>query len=153
MRDFAVERHARDARITNIYEGTTQLQVVAAIGGVLSGTLSDRLDEYDAGDYAATPELLARVRHARARLGTAVERVRELADTRYRDFHGRRLVEMATDVICGYLLLREAQNDARKLLVARHFVAAMAGRVEGAAAMVIDGDPGALDALSALARD
>ena len=153
MRDFAVERHARDARITNIYEGTTQLQVVAAIGGVLSGTLSDRLDEYDAGDYAATPELLARVRHARARLGTAVERVRELDDTRYRDFHGRRLVEMATDVICGYLLLCEAQNDARKLLVARHFVAAMAGRVEGAAAMVIDGDPGALDALSALARD
>ena len=48
MRDFAVERHARDARITNIYEGTTQLQVVAAIGGVLSGTLTDRLDEYDA---------------------------------------------------------------------------------------------------------
>ncbi len=45
MRDFAVERHARDARITNIYEGTTQLQVVAAIGGVLSGTLAARLDE------------------------------------------------------------------------------------------------------------
>ena len=45
MRDFAVERHARDARITNIYEGTTQLQVVAALGGVLSGTLAARLDE------------------------------------------------------------------------------------------------------------
>ena len=40
MRDFAVERHSRDARITNIYEGTTQLQVVAAIGGVLGGTLA-----------------------------------------------------------------------------------------------------------------
>ena len=40
MRDYAVERHMRDARITNIYEGTTQLQVVAAIGGVLSGTLT-----------------------------------------------------------------------------------------------------------------
>jgi len=153
MRDFAVERHVRDARITNIYEGTTQLQVVAAIGGVLSGTLSDRLDEYDAGDFARTPELLARVRHARARLATAIDRVRELDDTRYRDFHGRRLVEMAIDVICGYLLLREAQHDARKLLVTRHFVAAMAGRVEGAAAMVIAGDPGELDELAALAGD
>ena len=67
MRDFAVERHARDARITNIYEGTTQLQVVAALGGVLSGTLAARLDEYDAADLGATPELLARVRAARER--------------------------------------------------------------------------------------
>ena len=59
MRDFAVERHARDARITNIYEGTTQLQVVAAIGGILGGTLAGRLDQYDAEDFGATPELLA----------------------------------------------------------------------------------------------
>jgi hypothetical protein len=153
MRDFAVERHARDARITNIYEGTTQLQVVAAIGGVLSGTLADRLDDYDASDYARTPELLARVRHARARLRAAIDHVREVDDTRYRDFHSRRLVEMAIDVTCGYLLLRDAQGDARKLLVARHFVAAMAGRVEGAAAMVIAGDPGQLDELAALAGD
>ena len=58
MRDFAVERYARDARITNIYEGTTQLQVVAAIGGILGGTLAGRLDEYDAEDFSATPELL-----------------------------------------------------------------------------------------------
>ncbi len=153
MRDFAVERHARDARITNIYEGTTQLQVVAAIGGVLSGTLASRLDEYDAADYARTPELLARVRHARARLQAAIDHVRAVDDTRYRDFHGRRLVDMAVDVICGYLLLRDAQAEARKLLVARHFVAAMAGRVEGAAAAVLGGDPGRLDELTTLAGD
>ncbi len=74
MRDFAVERHARDARITNIYEGTTQLQVVAAIGGVLGGSLADRLDEYDAWDLSATPELLDRLRAARAQLEQAVAR-------------------------------------------------------------------------------
>ena len=104
MRDFAVERHARDARITNIYEGTTQLQVVAAIGGILGGTLAGRLDEYDAEDFSATPELLARVRAARARLAEAIARVRELGDVRFRDFHARRLTEMAIDVSCGYLL-------------------------------------------------
>lgn len=153
MRDFAVERHARDARITNIYEGTTQLQVVAAIGGVLSGTLTDRLDEYDAADHARTPELLARVRHARGRLQAAIDRVRDLDDVRFRDFHARRLVEMAIDVVCAYLLLGQAQDGARKLLVARHFVEAMGGRVEGAAARVLSGDPGALDELSLLARD
>ncbi|HSL95958.1 MAG TPA: acyl-CoA dehydrogenase family protein, partial [Thermoleophilia bacterium] len=153
MRDFAVERHSRDARITNIYEGTTQLQVVAAIGGVLSGTLAGRLDEYEAGEHGATPELFERVRAARARLQAAVARVRELDDARFRDYHARRLVEMAIDVICGYLLVRDAQLDARRLLAARHFVAGMTGRVEGAAAMVLAGDPGELDVLSALTAD
>jgi alkylation response protein AidB-like acyl-CoA dehydrogenase len=150
MRDFAVERHSRDARITNIYEGTTQLQVVAAIGGVLGGTLAAQFDEYDAEDFGGTPELLARVRQARARLAEAVARVRALDDVRYRDFHARRLVESAIDVICGYLMLRAAQSDARKLLAARYFVDAMAARVEGAASRVLAGDPAALDALKQL---
>ena len=150
MRDFAVERYARDARITNIYEGTTQLQVVAAIGGVLGGTLADRLDELDRDDLGDTPELLARVRHARARLAAAVVRVRELDDVRFRDFHARRLVEMAIDVVCGYLLTAAAQDDARKLLVAQYFVDAMAARVEGAATQVLSHDPATLDALAQL---
>ncbi len=150
MRDFAVERHTRDARITNIYEGTTQLQVVAAIGGVLGGTLADRIDEYDGEDFGATPELLARVRRVRALLAEATARVRALDDVRFRDFHARRLVEMAIDVVCGYLMLRAAQDDARKLLAARYFVDAMAARVEGGAAMVLASEPAALDALTQL---
>jgi hypothetical protein len=153
MRDFAVERHARDARITNIYEGTTQLQVVAAIGGVLSGTMADRLDEYDGEDLAATPELLTRVCAARARWAEAVARVRELDDVRFRDYHARRLVEMAVDLVCAYLLLRAAQHDARKLLVARYFVDGMTARVEGAATAVVHGSPEALDSLAALGSD
>ena len=153
MRDFSVERHARDARITNIYEGTTQLQVVAALGGVLSGTLADRLAEYDAADLSATPELLARVRAARERWAAAVARVRELDDAAFRDFHGRRLVEAAIDLVCAYLLLRAAQIDARKLLVARYFVEQMSVRVEGAAQAVLTGTPAAIDALQALGRD
>jgi alkylation response protein AidB-like acyl-CoA dehydrogenase len=151
MRDFAVERYARDARITNIYEGTTQLQVVAAIGGILGGTLAGRLDEYDAEDFGATPELLAKVRAARARLAASIARVRELDDVRFRDFHGRRLADMAIDVTCSYLMLRAAQGDARRLLAAEYFVAAAAARVEGAAAQVLDGDQSILDALTTLA--
>jgi len=153
MRDFAVERHSRDARITNIYEGTTQLQVVAALGGVLGGTYADRIAEYDAERLDGTPELLARVRTARDGLLAATARVRELGDQRYRDFHGRRLVEMAIDVACGYLLLRAAQDDARKLLAARYFVDAMTPRVQATAGMVLGGDPQTLDALATLSRD
>ncbi len=153
MRDFAVERHARDARITNIYEGTTQLQVVAAIGGVLSGTMAGRLDEYDAWDLAATPELLSRVRAARERWAASVARVRERDDAAFRDFHARRLVEMAIDLVCGYLLLRDAQHDARALLAAEYFVAAMTARVDAAAAAIAGSTPAAIDALNALGRD
>lgn len=152
MRDFAVERHARDARITNIYEGTTQLQVVAAIGGVLGGTLGGHLDELDAGDYGQTPELLATVRAARARLDEAVTHVREADDERFRDFHARRLVEMTIDVVCGYLLTADAQHDTRKLLVARHFLDAAASRASGAAERVRSSRPADLDELAALAR-
>jgi alkylation response protein AidB-like acyl-CoA dehydrogenase len=153
MRDFAVERHARDARITNIYEGTTQLQVVAALGGVLSGTLAARLADYDAGDYAATPELLGAVRAAVERWSAAVAHVRALDDTAFRDFHGRRMVDTAIDLICAYLLLRAAQRDARKLLVARYFVEQMSARVEGATQAVLGSTAAAIDALQTLGRD
>ncbi len=151
MRDFAVERHLRDARITTIYEGTTQLQVVAAIGPTLSGTLAEQLERYDGGNYAATPELLERVRKARADLEWAIERVRAVDDPHFRDLHARRLVEMATDVVCSYLLLRDAQAGPRKLLVARHFVAAMAPRVAAAAQAVVESSPESLDTLGVIA--
>jgi alkylation response protein AidB-like acyl-CoA dehydrogenase len=153
MRDFAVERHSRDARITNIYEGTTQLQVVAAIGGVLGGTLAAHLDEYEARTYSATPELLERVRAARGNLEAAVAAVRSAEDERFRDLHARRLVEMAIDVVCGYLLLQASQDGARELLVARHFIDAMTARVMASATMVLTSDPLALDTLAALGRE
>ncbi len=72
---------------------------------------------------------------------------------RYRDFHARRLTEMSIDVCSGYLLVRGAQADTRKLLAANYFVDAMVARVEGAAAQVLGGDPALLDALTALGRD
>jgi alkylation response protein AidB-like acyl-CoA dehydrogenase len=153
MRDFAVERHARDARITNIYEGTTQLQVVAAIGGVLGGTLSERLDDYDAADLGATPDLHERVRAARAQLAAAITHVRAANEERFRDYHAPRLVAMATDIVCAYLMLRDAQTEARKLLAARHFIAAMAARVAASSAFVLNSDPSALDSLAALSSD
>jgi hypothetical protein len=153
MRDFPVERHARDARITNIYEGTTQLQVVAAIGGLLGGALGERLDTYDAWDLSATPELLARLRGARQAFDTAVGRIKETGDERYRDFHARRLVDLSIDLACGYLLLRDAQHDARKLLVARHFIDGACGRVAGETHRIAESRPSELDDLTALIRD
>jgi 3-(methylthio)propanoyl-CoA dehydrogenase len=153
MRDYAVERHARDARITNIYEGTTQLQVVAAIGGVMSGTLSERLDEYESAETQgdAVPALHARIRTARAALEAAVTHVRELGDPRLRDLTAGRLVAMASDVVCSYLLARDAAGDADRLLLARRFAREAAHRVEGAAAAILESRPEDVDDVFTLA--
>ena len=51
MREFNVERHFRDARVTNIYEGTSQLQVVAATGGLLGHALDGLLNDWASQDY------------------------------------------------------------------------------------------------------
>ena len=51
MKDYPVERHARDARITSIYEGTSQLQVVAAVRGVCNGVAEKYLLQKEKADY------------------------------------------------------------------------------------------------------
>ena len=59
MRDYASERLARDARITTIYEGTTQLQIVAAVRGVCGGTVEKYLEELAAMSAESVGDLLA----------------------------------------------------------------------------------------------
>ena len=51
MKDYPCERLYRDARIMNIYEGTSQLQVVAAINAVTKGTFLEQIKTYEAADY------------------------------------------------------------------------------------------------------
>lgn len=112
MKDFPVERIYRDARITSIYEGTSQLQVVAAIRGVTSGQYLAQMKAYAAQEV--NPEL----QYLKRTLGfmteeyeKAVEAVISVNDTEYTDFHARRLVEMAGNIIMGYLLVLDAERD------------------------------------------
>jgi hypothetical protein len=84
MREFNAERHARDARITNIYEGTTQLQVVAAIGGIVKGTLMERIHEYeDNFDLSTVPELHKILKEMTLDLEKAITHVKDRDDTQY----------------------------------------------------------------------
>jgi len=129
MKDFNVERHYRDARITNIYEGTTQLQVVAAIGAVMSGTATAAMDEYASEDWSALPaHLLKSEEKARMMFEKSVMRVKEASSEEVTAFHARRLVEMATDIIVSWLLLRDARHSERKLAVAETFMEKMIAR-------------------------
>ena len=112
MKDYACERLYRDARITNIYEGTTQLQVVAAIRHVTTGTYLNQLRAYEAGEYK--PELgelkksLVEMTNTYENLVSAVT---EKNDHEYLDFMARRLVEAAAHCVLGYLLLQDANSD------------------------------------------
>lgn len=112
MKDYACERIYRDARITSIYEGTTQLQVVAAIRHVTTGTYKALIDSYVAegipAEYQAQADVLAKLT---AEYEAAVAKVTAVGDNKYLDFMARRLVEMAGDIIMSYLLLKDAKND------------------------------------------
>ena len=106
MKDYACERIYRDARITSIYEGTTQLQVVAAIRHVTTGTFLNMMKFYE--QETICPELVPLQNRLKAMTEIyekTVTSVVETKDNEYIDFHARRMVEMAGHIIMGHLLL------------------------------------------------
>ena len=112
MKDYKCERLYRDARITNIYEGTTQLQVVAAIRHVTTGTYLSRIKEYEALSVAPELESLKAVlAEMTAQYQKMVDAVAEVKDEAHLDFHARRLVESAGHIIMGHLLLQDADKE------------------------------------------
>ena len=123
MKEFNAERHYRDARITNIYEGTTQLQVVAAIGGVINGTVMERIHEYEEEfDFSKVQDLHKKVKEMSIFLEKSITYIKQKDDSEYQEYHSRRLVEIAIKVIIGYLMLRDASKSDRKKDVAKLFI-------------------------------
>ena len=112
MKDYKCERLYRDARITNIYEGTTQLQVVAAIRHVTTGTYLQRIKEYEA--MAVVPELES-LKRTLSEMTQMYEQLVTIVTSQkseeYLDFHARRLVECAAHIISGHLLLQDANHN------------------------------------------
>ena len=119
MKDYACERLYRDARIMNIYEGTTQLQVVAAINHVTKGTYLEQIMRYEEVEHSeATKAMAERLVELRKIYEAVVERVENLdKETQgYKDFHSRRLVEIAGYIIISHILLRQADEMAEEYL-------------------------------------
>ncbi len=112
MKDYACERLYRDARITSIYEGTTQLQVVAAIRHVTTGSYLNLINSYL--ETEVKPELQSikeRICVLADMYAKAVEQVGKVDDQAYGDFMARRLVEMAGVTIMSCLLMLDAQRN------------------------------------------
>ena len=92
MLEYACQRLYRDARITSIYEGTTQLQTVAALPHINTGTYSQMLEELEAGEVAAEYESLkARAKAMDAKFYEAVEYVKAANKNEFTDLCSRHL--------------------------------------------------------------
>jgi hypothetical protein len=112
MKDYTCERLYRDSRITSIYEGTTQLQVVAAIRYVTNGSYLKYIREYEAQEVS--PELDGLKNHLKAmtdKFAASTTKIEETKDQDLLDFCARYLVEMAAHIIMSYLLLQDATAD------------------------------------------
>ena len=113
MKDYACERLYRDARIMNIYEGTTQLQVVAAINHVTKGTYLEQIMRYEEeATSEATKNMFDKLIELRKTYESIVERVESMdkETAGYKDFHARRLVEIAGYIIMSHIMLRQARE-------------------------------------------
>ncbi len=123
MKDFPIERIYRDARVTSIYEGTSQLQVVAAIRGVLSGTYLKKIEEYESIDISPGLEYQRDIlSDMKSDFEKAVENVKNREDEEYVDFHARRLVESAGNIIMGHLLVLDSEREDKLKYVAETFI-------------------------------
>ena len=137
MKDYAVERIYRDARITSIYEGTTQLQVVAAIRGVTTGGYLKQIHVYEKMELKPELEKFRRILISLTQdYEEAVNKVIAVGDTEFIDFHARRLVEMAGYIIMSYLLILDANRDMEHLRSAQAFNKMAKGEVKARAEVI-----------------
>ncbi len=153
MKDYPLERHWRDSRITTIYEGTSQLQVVAAIRGVTSGVAENYFSMLDTGFENKSLESLAKkLRPARKDLAKCVEYVKAKGSD-YTDLYARDLVDIATDILVGYLFIKQAALSKKKLVTARHFIARAVPRMKMLVKRATSGDQTVLKHFMAIAGE
>ena len=148
MLEYACQRLYRDARITSIYEGTTQLQTVAAIRYVTNGfygeVINDLLAETEiAEQYAGLKERVVKMAE---KYNAAVAKVVDLKDDEFKDFCSRHLYEMAADTVMGILILRNATQCPELFeKSAKVYIRYAAAEVEKHADFVADAQPADLD--------
>lgn len=123
MREFKVERYARDARITNIYEGTSQMQIVAAVGGVIGDILKDYFDKKEQKVYPGSLSRLANyLKEIRQIYYDSLKYVLDKKDVVFQEVASKDLVELYSYIYVGYLLLDEALIDDRKKFIANRYI-------------------------------
>lgn len=139
MKDFNVERHYRDARITSIYEGTTQLQIVAAINGVMKGIVGQTINKIvEKNDFSKVNELFNKAKNIEKILDDTIKFVKEKNNKDFLEYHARRLVEIATFTFISFLLLKDSMISDRKNDIAIYFIDKALKEVEYRAKLIYE---------------
>jgi alkylation response protein AidB-like acyl-CoA dehydrogenase len=153
MREFNVERHFRDVRVTNIYEGTSQMQVVAAITKLLGHALDPLLLRWADQDY---PSELAGLQNQLAQANDLFIRTTDHLkglDREIIDFYALDLVDMAAYLSCSWLLLQDARQSDRKVDLARAYIAAQLPRIHSASEAILTADATSLEVRESVLAD
>ncbi len=130
MKEYMCERLYRDARILSIYEGTSQLQVVAAMKGIACGAYLKQIEDYDSRVAASlATQSNDELQHCHTMLRQATKdyhKVYEAATTegttseRF-EHTTRALTEIISNIIMGYLLLLDSLRAPRFATSCRYF--------------------------------
>jgi hypothetical protein len=146
MQDYEVERIYRDARITTIYEGTSQLQIIGAVGGVTSGLFFKLLEDKKKDSYPKSfKPFIAQIEACESALQEAVSFVKEQNDHFCTDYHARGLVDMAVETLMSLLLLENGKTSERIFSIAKRFIADTHLRVKMIAEKVLSHNAQSID--------
>ena len=150
--EYKSQRLYRDARIFSIYEGTTQLQVVAAIRYITNGTYLNIINEMLGEEVL--PELLPlkeKIAGCAGILSECITKVREAGDSEMQDFLARRLYDMTGEIVMSLLLMRDATVAPDMFLKSAKVFAAMACEtVAGKSSYIMGFDKESLPAFRAV---
>ncbi|MFA6980490.1 MAG: acyl-CoA dehydrogenase family protein [Ignavibacteriaceae bacterium] len=123
MKEFKVERLTRDARITNIYEGTSQLQIVAAAGGVINDVMKEFFEAKEIHEYkGGLTRLATHLKEIREIYLDCLKYVIDKKDTSFQDVAAKDLVELYSYLYIGYLVLDEAEIESKKIFIANRYI-------------------------------
>jgi alkylation response protein AidB-like acyl-CoA dehydrogenase len=154
MQEFNIQRHYRDIRVTSIYEGTSQLQVVAATGPLLGHALDDLLDEWASTDYGRKLDgLRDRVEEATILFNRSIDHLKEQDDRPLIDYYATDLADLAIQVLTSWLMLRDADAVERKQELARTYIADTLPKVRARVATLQALDPAPFRARGALVTE
>ena len=114
MEEYKCQRIYRDARITSIYEGTTQLQTVAAIRYVTNGTYTNVINDMlaEVKDNAEYASYVSRIEAMAQKLQESIDYVKSQENQDVLDFCARKLYEMTAYTIMSLLLLKDTIRNA-----------------------------------------
>jgi 3-(methylthio)propanoyl-CoA dehydrogenase len=114
MKDFPVERLARDARITNIYEGTTQLQVIAALAGIKANVLKQKFEDFRALDITNLTEEKEKVLVFIDQYNALVEKLKNQDSKEFFNYVGNYVVEIVSIIYRLMLFTKIADKNEEK---------------------------------------